>query len=148
MSSESPSARAILAEHEELRRDLDQVRELVAALPAAGAHEGWFAALSRHLAILGPKLDQHFRSEERAGFFDEIEAAWPNAAPRCEQLRGEHAELVGRVANVAAAARSAAADPHLVAQQVRALVEALRGHESRETELFQQAIEGGPSGQD
>jgi iron-sulfur cluster repair protein YtfE (RIC family) len=141
----------VLDEHRSLRALLGQLEDTLAHPPDASERPGWIGSLGERLEDLRGKLEKHFRSEEENGFFDEIEASWPNAAARCQVLRQEHATLLASLEEVLAStiARPTADAPfQTLVVRTCSLIKDLTHHEQRENELLYVAIEGGPEAQD
>jgi hypothetical protein len=133
-----------------------------AAVKAAGEHgllrrllaqvEAAFAGPTPFLAtgpdVVAAKLDElrgplraHFDEEERAGLFEQIQERAPEHAHACSRLREEHHALLRRIDTLRAVApldrRQAT-----WGREVRALLDDLASHESRESEILTSALDG------
>jgi iron-sulfur cluster repair protein YtfE (RIC family) len=149
--TEHSESRDMLEEHKEIRRELEELDNFLEKAPAQPGRQKWLMDLRDRLGRLRPTLEGHFAREEAVGFFEQIEAAWPNAAPQCQQFREEHRRLVVRIDDVLShSARKPLSDqPFLtVVTETKSITRDLRDHEGRETDLFNAAIEGGPAAQD
>jgi hypothetical protein len=148
MTAHDRGTEEVLEEHRRLRTDLSDLERLLRAAPAAGEAGKWFDDVVGRVGALRPRLEKHFDLEIASGFFDQIERVWPNAAPKCRSCIRDHERLLAKVDLVL---RLASAKPlsdstvRTLVTEARSLVEGLRSHENRETELFQVALEGGPA---
>jgi hypothetical protein len=151
MTTRDEETRKVLEDHRRLRKDLAELERLAAATPAVEERSLWINDLAGRIGGLRPRLEEHFDLEMASGFFEDIERAWPNAAEQCRRFIEDHHRYLDRLDGVlrTVAARPAADDTiKALAVEVRSIVEALRQHETRETELFQTALEGGPGALD
>jgi hypothetical protein len=151
MTTREDEARQVIEEHKALRKELAELAGAASKTLAAGGRGAWIDDLAGRVGRLRPRLEKHFRLELDSGFFDDIERAWPNAAAQCGSFVEEHRRYLDRLDGLLATLKSRpASDAALraAATEVESIVEDLRIHETRETELFQTAIEGGPSAAD
>lgn len=151
MAAREDETREVIEQHKALRKELAELELVAEVVPAAGARGAWIDDLATRIGGLRPRLDKHFKLEVKSGFFEDIERAWPNAAAQCGGFLEEHSSYLNRLDAVLAALKERpASDAALrtIATEVESIVEELRIHETRETELFQTAIEGGPSAAD
>ncbi|HUL76242.1 MAG TPA: hemerythrin domain-containing protein [Vicinamibacteria bacterium] len=133
------AARNVVDEHRLLRALLTQVEEAFART-APHAASGPDVVAARLDTLRGP-LGAHFEEEERARLFEEIEELSPEQAPVCARLRGEHSGLIRRLDTLRAASPEARRQASWV-RDVRALLKDLAGHEARETDLLNRALDG------
>ena len=133
------AASAAVSEHLNLRRLLAQV---LAAFSRSGPHaeSGPDVVAARLDTLRGPLL-AHFDEEERAGLFEQIEASAPEHATACDRLRHEHRSLLRRL-DVLCAASPVERRVTTWSREVRAFVDELAGHETRESELLSRALDG------
>jgi hypothetical protein len=109
---------------------------------------GWLEAARRASAVaallddLRDYLGFHFQTEERpGGLFDILAQDGPAHGDRVRTLRREHVSLLDRLDKVRARIDSAAPDASAdVLVAVRHLADAVREHESTETQLVQEAL--------
>jgi hypothetical protein len=134
-----PRAAQAIDEHRALQALLAHVADAFAT-PAPRAACGPDVVAARLDALRGP-LGAHFEEEERARLFDEIEALSPEQAPTCERLRAEHAGLIRRLDSLREASPVARRQPGW-AREVRALLDDVARHETRETDLLSRALDG------
>jgi hypothetical protein len=148
MTAHDRETEQVLEEHRRLRRDLTDLERLLREAPAAAGAGGWFDELLGQVRALRPRLERHFDLEIASGFFEQIERVWPNAAPKCLGCIRDHERLLAQVDSVLGLASARPAEEGSVralVAETRLLIERLRDHENRETELFQTALEGGPA---
>ena len=132
------SAHTAAREHFNLRQLVAQV---VAAFGQSGPHPGSGPdVVSARLDTLRGPLGAHFDEEERAGLFEQIEETAPEQAPACDRLRREHRGLLQRLDALRSASPVERRGPTW-AREVRAFVEELTRHESRESEILNRAID-------
>lgn len=151
MSSTAPgSARSFLAEHRALHDLLTGLERVTdpALTPDARAWEPaaratWLAGLAHRLADLRARLSVHFEAEERAGLYDDIEAADPALGRAALRLRLEHDRLRQGVERLQAEAEGACADLAGLTGRVRALLKDLEHHEARENEALTRSLSDG-----
>jgi hypothetical protein len=151
MTTRDEASRQVIEEHRSLRNELTALKQVAAAAPAEGMRETWLDDLTRRVGGLKPRLESHFELEKASGFFEAIESAWPNAAAECGRLLDDHRRLSDRLAGLerSLAARSVTDSAvATLATEVRSIVAELDRHETRETELFYTALEGGPGALD
>jgi Hemerythrin HHE cation binding domain len=132
--------RALLAIHALIRRELERVEELSAAvldgLPADGVHEELEALKSngmlwrfqvsclRYCSF----VHSHHHAED-VEFFDELEQTNPAVAPVVERLRAEHRAVSDYLDDVEAAARALSKDDSVDARRAVAdALDVLKGH--------------------
>ena len=151
MTTREDETRQVIEEHKALRKEFAELQKVASRTPAAGARDAWIDDLAGRVGGLRPRLEKHFRLEVDSGFFEDIERAWPNAAAQCGSFLAEHRRYLDRLDSLLTALAGRPATDGAVASvaaEVRSVVEGLRLHETKETELFQTAIEGGPSAAD
>lgn len=133
------AARTAFDEHRRLRTLLLQIESAFAAgQPRAGS--GLDVVAARLDTLRGP-LRAHFDEEERAGLFAGIEDLAPEQAPVCARLLREHATLLGRLDALRHASPEDRRRPAW-GTDVRAFLADLEGHEARETDLLNRALDG------
>lgn len=127
---------AMRRDHRELAPLLLQVRELCAGFVAEErARESGFVAPPTLLAALYMELARHFAAEDCPAYFGAVAAERPVLAPRVTELRADHARML----ELAAALVDLASDPSKrenVGRHGLELLEQLREHEARETQLL------------
>jgi hypothetical protein len=131
---------SLLAVHAMIRRDLDTVEQLAAAvldgLPADGVHEE-LEALKTNGQLWQFQVNclrwcgfvhSHHHAED-VMFFDELEETNPALSPVVEKLKADHRAVSDLLDAVEAAARTLSADEsHDARQAVAAALEVLKGH--------------------
>jgi len=138
-ASVNRAARTAVNEHRDLNRLLSQV-EAAFSRPGAHAGSGPDVVAARLDSLRGP-LRAHFDDEERAGLFDQIERDAPEHASACARLRDEHQTILRRLDTLRAAAPLERRRP-LWTSEVRHLLAEVHGHEDRETDLLNRALDG------
>lgn len=124
------------AEHRELERTYEAIREFLADAPEH------VDVLRKSLAELSLELSRHFKREEDGGYFTDIIDIAPRLSHQATALESEHEKLLIRLQqledrlNVAA---SRAEQDQLIHHDLPAFINACRTHEHRETELVQEA---------
>jgi len=144
-------AQEILDEHKRLHGYLEKIEAALSAPPRPEAVGAWLASLASSLQELLPLLRAHFAREDEGGLFEEIEAAWPNAARVCERLRGEHEGLLARFGRLRAETEVAPADEEALQALVaraRSLSRDLTRHEEAENELLFRSLDDAVAAQD
>ena len=129
-----------LAEHRALHALLDEIEKASAGADAA-------ETLASRLDILRERLAAHFDGEEQSGLFEQIQELAPEQAHECAKLCDEHLGLLEKVDELRAADAAARAEPGWGAR-VRAVLEDLSRHESRENEILMWALDGSVEAQD
>ena len=138
-TQDSVAART-LAEHNALHALLDEIAN---AADSSTADE-----LQTLLDTLRAQLLTHFEGEEEEGsFFDQVLEEAPEQTHECEFLRGQHTRLLETVDELRMADPEARADPEWI-QGVRAMLDELADHESRENELLTRVLDGSIQAQD
>jgi hypothetical protein len=140
-SSPETPAEKTLAEHRALHALLEEI-ERASTETSAVADE-----VKPRLDVLRDQLAAHFAGEEEGGLFEQILEEAPEQAHECEKLCEEHQGLLDRVDDLRSADAATRADPGYGAS-VRALLEALDRHESRENELLTRVLDGSMEAQD
>jgi iron-sulfur cluster repair protein YtfE (RIC family) len=138
-SQDTPAGKT-LAEHNALHALLEEI-ERASADPAAAA------ALSPRLETLREQLAAHFEGEETGGLFEQIQELAPEQAHECAKLCDEHLGLLEKVDELRAADATTRSEPGWGAR-VRAVLEDLSRHESRENELLIRVLDGSMEAQD
>jgi hemerythrin-like domain-containing protein len=136
----SRAARRAVNEHRDLNRLVAQVEEAFSR-PGAHAASGLDVVAARLDSLRGP-LRAHFDEEERAGLFEQIERGAPEHASACARLRDEHETILRRIDTLRAASPLERRRP-LWLSEVRRLLDEVHGHEDRETDLLNRALDGG-----
>lgn len=135
----------VLREHSALREGIAALDGHLAGRVTAARRGPWTRRLASDLDALADRLRLHFRREEKAGLFDDIEAALPESAHACARLRSEHHTLLERLAAVQAelaAPRPTLRSLQTLRRSVRALLADLAHHEEAENALLLSAVEG------
>jgi hemerythrin-like domain-containing protein len=120
-------------EHDKLRRLLAQV-ESAFGRSEPHASSGPDVVAARLDTLRGP-LRAHFDEEERSGVFARICEAGGSRVPADTQLLAEHRDLIQRLDALRSASALERRGPMWL-RDVRRFLEALAGHESRESELI------------
>ena len=139
-----PSAERILREHRELRTLLDEL-SLFTVEPRPGIGEmgyhTWGAALARHLVELHDRLFRHFRTEDESGFFVQVKKQRPRYAKVVDRIFAEHplflTEIQSIVGDCLAYSTGNAPDEPRLRLRLRTLLDRLKDHEERESDLLQ-----------
>ncbi len=98
--------------------------------------------VERQLQELKRELDEHFRFEEADGYFDDVVAKATHLQRQADELRGQHTELLNRVASLEADAKRLAAEPGQLAAlrgQTEAISKMFLEHEAAEGRLLEDA---------
>jgi hypothetical protein len=133
-----PQTRALVAEHRALLALADTLRHHIALVP--DVHEArWRAELAVRLAELRLRLDVHFVTEERGGFFERLAESDTAGA---ERLRTQHVRLRACFAHVAGQAEQSDVPDHVLAETVRGLLDELGAHEATENEALVRHLDG------
>lgn len=135
----------VLREHSALRARVATLDAHLAGPLTSTRRAPWMRRLASDLDKLAGRLRLHFRREEKAGLFDDIEAALPECAHACARLRSEHSTLLERLAAVQAeltAPRPTVRSLQTLRRSVRALLADLAHHEETENALLLDAVEG------
>jgi hypothetical protein len=133
MNKVKKSPAAALAEaHRALLKDLDDLERFAElSVPAEPAKVcGRLKALCAHLG-------KHFRFEEQSGYMQTVLARAPHLERRVQRLRQEHDELWGSLATLITQAGELPAGGDEFRQALRAWVEQVRDHETRENVLVE-----------
>lgn len=146
MSEVDRSCDLILEEHEALRQRMRELeRYLDQPRPRAGSPEvePWARALAGQFADLHLRVAAHFAMEEGESSLRELARSHPRATRAIASLLREHGNLLGRMKDLLTATRACAEgfapEPAPPLRRIaRALLKALRRHESRESELILQ----------
>jgi len=139
---------AIVAEHAELRRALEDIDAAFRGGPQT-AGGGWREELLHGLRSLAPRLRQHYAHEERDGLFDSIREADPNSSRACDRLERQHAEHLAELDALVHALENTPRDSRdELAGRARALLEALSQHERDESALIAAVYETDTGAQD
>ena len=136
-----------LKEHRTLRDlmdDLERFLDKPRPGPRDPAAPEWAADRGRRLVLLHGKLSALFRNEEEALRQWQLAHEHPRYTRRLQTLFKEHAQMLGDLRAILAAALvyaegTVAASPRL-RQWTGNVLQALRKHESRETTLIQSAL--------
>lgn len=134
----SYSAHTAASERVNLRQLLAQV---IAAFGRPSPHPGCGPdVVAAQLDTLRGPLRAHFDEEERAGLFEQIEEDAPEQAPQCDRLRRDHRNLLHRLDTLRSASPVERRGPTW-GREVRAFVDDLARHETRESEVLNRAID-------
>ena len=139
-SPDTPAAKTP-AEHQALHALLEEI-ERASADTRAAADE-----VKPRLDTLRDQLAAHFEGEEEGGLFEQIVEEAPEQAHECQKLCDEHSGLLEKVDDLRSADAETRADPGWGAR-VRAFLEDLSRHESRENELLIRVLDGSMEAQD
>ena len=138
-------ARNAVRQQRALRALLEQVEAaFVRSPPRTGSGPDVVAA--RLDTLRGP-LQAHFDEEERARLFETIEEHAPEHASACKRLRDEHRTLLQRLDRLRVASPEGRRGGAWVGD-VRQFLADVLGHEDREAELLQRALDGGAPAED
>jgi Hemerythrin HHE cation binding domain len=139
------SAGTVAEEHRLLRALIAEIEAALKGKPLR--HSSGLDVVAVRLDTLRGPLGAHFDEEERAGLFERIEEAAPEHAAACARLREDHGRLLIRLdalRRVTPEGRRGAE----WARGVRALIEELSDHETRETDLLVRSLDGGSGAPD
>ncbi|MGD8896273.1 MAG: hemerythrin domain-containing protein [Acidobacteriota bacterium] len=139
-SPDSPAAKT-LAEHRALHALLEEI-ERASDDTRTAANE-----IKPRLDTLRDQLAAHFEGEEEGGLFEQIMEEAPEQAHECQKLCDEHSGLLDKVDDLRSADAETRANPGWGAR-VRAFLEDLDRHESRENEILIRALDGSMEAQD
>ena len=136
--------KALLAEHRELRKELDSLRRLLdEPRPEVGSEDapGWGSALAERLVTLHAKTYRHFREEESSGALCALEEAELQDKRTIDSLRADHDLILTGFRSVLDAAmvyaQGGEPDRPNLRQRTISLIEAFKQHEEAETDLMQ-----------
>ena len=129
------AAEALTRAHLALRKDLGLLEEAARTACGEGA-----AALRARLGATRTHVLEHFRFEEDNGYLDAVRKREPRLDRAVQQLAEDHVRLARSLdALVEEAGRASHLDEPFRAK-VRAWMEQLRQHETRENDLIQDAF--------
>lgn len=136
-----PGRQEVLAQQTRDEHDalLVAMHGLEAALAAAarGREQPWSERVLNNLRLVRQALHEHVASaEEPDGLFAEIDLCRPTLVRRVEQVRCEHASLLGQGEKLLASVESNAPDCDDIRQQAMYLLNALRRHQAAEADLI------------
>lgn len=120
--------------HKALLQDLTELEAAVGS-PSPDAK-----ALVNRLDLTSKCLAQHFWLEEQNGYMETARARLPNLGPVIDKLKDEHARLILGVKELLATARGGANADSGFPTKVREFIEQVRGHETRENLLIEDAF--------
>jgi hypothetical protein len=133
------SARTVVEEHRVLRVLRAEI-EAVFRGKTLRRESGLDVVAVRLDALRGP-LCAHFDEEERAGLFERVEESAPEHSATCERLRRDHQGLLLRLDALRSVTPEARRGPEW-ARGVRAFLDELSDHETRETDLLMRSLDG------
>jgi hypothetical protein len=134
---------SLVQAHQALIADLRRVQELLRPENAVRLDE-----LRDHLSVTYTHLCEHFRLEDRSGFFEELEASEPRFERVAEEMRAEHRELRRTLDSLHWEAIEASCMAEPLRARIRAWVNRVLRHETRENDLLQDAADSDFGGQD
>lgn len=128
---------------EQVEQEHEELRELIGAIHKSLANTSSPTSLVKEqLAALCDKLEIHFRSEEKDGFFTEITEHAPRFSDQADKLTKEHDTMLAEAKAIAAKAIQCT-DSIGLHQDVRPafheLSKHLMHHESEEHDMLHQA---------
>lgn len=146
MAPTKASYNTVAAEHQELRRMVDELRRF-SGEPRPEAEEaaatGWAADLSGRLGDLRSKLLAHFEAEQ-GELFPELKVSFPRITRAVRRLEREHRAMLRGIDEVLEAARlfsdGAAPTGFRLRRRTTLLLDELVDHEIRETALIEQVF--------
>jgi hypothetical protein len=127
---------AILSEHRHIGTTLTRLAEMCAMLEMGERASSPASAPSRLIEETMRELSEHFAAEEADGYFGTIARERPALAATITDLEAEHASMLATLREVLVVA----GDEHrssLVVSRLRWVIERLRTHERRESEMMQ-----------
>jgi len=146
--TEAAEHEAIVAEHAELRRVLEDIDAAFRGGPDT-AGGGWRDELLRGLRTLHPLLQAHYAREEAGGLFDSIREAEPAAGHACDRLAGQHAAHLTELDSLVHALENTPRDSReSLAGRARALLDSISQHEREENALLAEVFETDTGAQD
>ena len=137
----------VLSEHEELRRNIADLREFLQEprpeIGQVGFHR-WSTALAETFVGLHAKVFRHFREEEEGGLLEELVEQHPRAAHVVEVLVSEHGQILENMRDILAdtmaySGRKQPEKPYL-RRRTLSVLDLLSDHERKETDLIQQLL--------
>ncbi len=135
MESTKPSvAEALGQAHATLFEDL-LLLEAAACSPARPVAE-----LRVRLQAAHTHVTEHFRFEEEDGYMVAVKEREPRLERMVEQLSAEHRQLLNLLEVIIHEVQAAVCLEDPVADKVRTWIEQMRHHETRETDLVQEAF--------
>lgn len=123
-------------QHEEIRQSIAEIHRVLAA------GESTAPQLAARLKAFCSMLDDHFRTEEADGFFDQITDQAPRLSPRADKLCHEHQQMLGGAKSLVKQAidgDGSQAWRETLNKAFHEFSRSLMHHESEENELLQQA---------
>ena len=129
------SPEALKKAHEAL---LDDLQGLERALHSPGGEDS--AAISARLGRTQAHITQHFRFEEANGYMSAVLKKKPHLERVAGQLLGDHLQLAQTLSRLVDEAKTATKLDARFSTRVRAWIEDVRQHESRENQLVQEAF--------
>jgi hypothetical protein len=139
---------AILSEHRHLGTTLTRLVEMCAMLEMGERTLSPASEPSRLIEETVRELSEHFAAEESDGYFGTIARERPALAVTITDLEAEHASMLATLRDVLVAAGDERCSS-LVVSRLRWVIELLRTHERRETEMMQSfMLRGGETGVD
>jgi hypothetical protein len=133
-------ADALRRAHESLLRELGNLEQAVR--PISGnrrSGDGRIALIDRLEATL-VHLTEHFRFEEQNGYMHAVRQREPRLERAVQHLADEHRELKESLETLIAKARAASGLEDSFRSEIRAWIESVWRHESRENELIEDAF--------
>ena len=134
--SSDDSVRKVEQQHEEIRQAIAEIHRILPQRDATATQ------LAERLSRFCTVLEEHFRTEEADGFFDQITDQAPRLSPRADKLCQEHQQMLDH----AKALVKQAIDGDGSSTWRTALSESFHGfskslmhHESEENDLLHQA---------
>lgn len=133
---------AVLEEHRQLQRAVTALGVVIRSPEEFASRRGVIAA---HIVDLRHQLARHFATEEKEGFFEQIQRAAPESADACARLRRQHVTILAGLDRARDELPPASAGTSAIeswAAAVRAVLADLADHEESEDTLLLRALEG------
>jgi hemerythrin-like domain-containing protein len=122
--------------HKALKVDLEKLEKT-----ARSSSQDGLARLRTCLVATRAHIVAHFRFEEENGYMDKVRKREPRLERAIQQLADEHQQLLQSLDAILAQANAAPAMPDALCDEIRAWVERIRNHETRENHLVQEAFD-------
>ena len=151
VSQESDIARQVIEEHEELSRNIGELKITILEKVSTKDFPDWRIQFIGKLQDLKQKLTSHFEFEEQGGFMAEVIDEAPQLLNQVKELEIEHKQILANLDGVVKDFKKLGVKDDLELQdifnQVSRILNELHHHEMTENELLQSAFyreHGGP----
>jgi len=145
MDEDRKSADGIIKQHENVREQVDQLRQFLEP-PRPEIGEGgraWGSDFTEHLTRVHGTISRHFRFEEKTGLFAQIEKDHPHTTHQVAALARDHDRILSDLRAILVAAMTYSEGRLPENPQLRrwttSVLDQLSEHEREETALLQRA---------